>query len=112
MLTDYMLCYQLYIPADFMPANYLPPTALLSLAFYNLYYMGFTHKFDTDGYLVKFKAQLVIRRDLQPLIGQDNFAAMLAAHVYGLRWSLLLWFKDFSSTLSKLRLCPLSYGIV
>jgi hypothetical protein len=42
----------------------------------------FTYKFDIDGYLVKFKARLVVRGDLQPLIGQDNYTATLAARVF------------------------------
>jgi hypothetical protein len=39
----------------------------------------FTYKFDTDGYLIKFKARLCVRGDLQPLNHQDNYAATLAA---------------------------------
>ena len=42
----------------------------------------FTYKFDTDGFLDKFKARLVVRRDLQPITGQDNYAATLAARVF------------------------------
>ena len=42
----------------------------------------FTYKFDTDGYLVKFKARLVVRRDLQPTTRQDNYAATLATRVF------------------------------
>jgi hypothetical protein len=42
----------------------------------------FTYKFDTDGYLVKFKARLCVRDDLQPLTNQDNYAATLAARTF------------------------------
>lgn len=42
----------------------------------------FTYKFDKDGYLVKFKARLVVCGDLQPTTGQDNYAATLAARVF------------------------------
>ena len=42
----------------------------------------FTYKFDTDGYLIKFKARLCVRGDLQPLTHQDNYAATLAARTF------------------------------
>jgi hypothetical protein len=42
----------------------------------------FTYKFDTDGYLTKFKARLVVRGDRQPPTGKDNYAATLAARVF------------------------------
>ena len=42
----------------------------------------FTYKFDTDGYLVKFKARLCVRGDLQQSIYQDNYAATLAARTF------------------------------
>src|SRR2546423_2508393 len=42
----------------------------------------FTYKFDTDGYLLKFKARLCVRGDLQPLTNQDNYAATLAARTF------------------------------
>jgi len=35
----------------------------------------FICKFDTDGYLIKFKARLCVRGDLQPLTHQGNYAA-------------------------------------
>lgn len=37
----------------------------------------FTYKFDTEGYLLKFKARLCVRGDLQ-FIERDTFAATLA----------------------------------
>lgn len=42
----------------------------------------FTYKFDTDGYLVKFKARLCVRGDLQRLSEKDTYAATLAAKIF------------------------------
>jgi hypothetical protein len=42
----------------------------------------FTYKFDTDGYLDRFKARICVRGDLQPFNNQDNYAATLAAKVF------------------------------
>jgi Reverse transcriptase (RNA-dependent DNA polymerase) len=42
----------------------------------------FTHKLDTDGYLVKYKARLCVRGDKQRLTLQDTYAATLAAKVF------------------------------
>jgi hypothetical protein len=42
----------------------------------------FTYKFDTDGYLDRFKARICVRGDLQPFSNQDNYAATLAAKVF------------------------------
>jgi len=39
----------------------------------------FTYKFDTDGYLTKFKARICVRGDLQQPSKEDNYAATLAA---------------------------------
>ena len=41
----------------------------------------FKYKFDTDGYLVKFKARICVRGDLQ-LTRNDNYAATLAVRVF------------------------------
>jgi Reverse transcriptase (RNA-dependent DNA polymerase)/GAG-pre-integrase domain len=41
----------------------------------------FKYKFDTDGYLVKFKARLCVRGDLQVSLA-DNYAATLAVKVF------------------------------
>jgi Reverse transcriptase (RNA-dependent DNA polymerase) len=41
----------------------------------------FKYKFDTDGYLVKFKAHLCVRGDLQST-EQDTYAATLAARTF------------------------------
>lgn len=42
----------------------------------------FTYKFNTDGYLIRFKARLCVRGDLQPLTNRDNYAATLAARPF------------------------------
>jgi len=42
----------------------------------------FTYKFDSDGFLLKYKARLCVRGDLQRSIYQDNAAATLAAKVF------------------------------
>jgi hypothetical protein len=39
----------------------------------------FTYKFDTDGYLAKYKARLCVRGDLQDPTHSDTYAATLAA---------------------------------
>ena len=41
----------------------------------------FTYKFDQDGYLTKYKARLVARRDLQYTL-EDTYAATLAAQTF------------------------------
>ena len=42
----------------------------------------FTYKFDTDGFLLKYKARLCVRGDLQPTTKHDNYAATLAAQTF------------------------------
>jgi hypothetical protein len=42
----------------------------------------FTYKFDTDGFLVKFKARMCVRGDLQDQPDQDTYAATLAARTF------------------------------
>ncbi|KAF7568826.1 hypothetical protein PtrM4_134390 [Pyrenophora tritici-repentis] len=41
----------------------------------------FTYKFDEDGYLLKYKARIVVRGDLQDQYG-DTYAATLAARLF------------------------------
>jgi hypothetical protein len=42
----------------------------------------FTYKFDTDGYLTKYKARLCVRGDLQQQTIRDTYAATLAARSF------------------------------
>ena len=42
----------------------------------------FTYKFDTNGYLDKFKARLCVRGDLQQPVRLDTYAATLAARAF------------------------------
>ena len=42
----------------------------------------FTYKFDTDGYLFKFKARICVRGDLQRLDDPTTYAATLAARTF------------------------------
>jgi hypothetical protein len=42
----------------------------------------FTYKFDTNGYLIKYKARICVRGDLQPPDHRDNYAATLAAWTF------------------------------
>ena len=44
----------------------------------------FTYKFDKHGYLVKYKARLVVRGDLQPASAKDTYAATLAGRSFRL----------------------------
>ena len=46
---------------------------------FRLSFWVFTYKFDTDGYLTKFKARICVREDLQTPSKDDNYAAKLAA---------------------------------
>lgn len=42
----------------------------------------FTYKFDSDGYLIKYKARLCVQGDLQKADYKDNYAATLAARTF------------------------------
>jgi hypothetical protein len=42
----------------------------------------FTYKYDTDGYLDRYKARICVRGDLQPTSDKDSYAATLAAKVF------------------------------
>jgi hypothetical protein len=52
----------------------------------------FTYKFDTDGYLLKYKARICIRGDLQPQSMHDTYAATLAAKVFRLLMAIIAYF--------------------
>jgi len=42
----------------------------------------FTYKLDKDGFIIKYKARLVIRGDLQVSQFKDTYAATLAIRVF------------------------------
>ena len=42
----------------------------------------FIYKFDTNRYLVKFKAYICVQSDLQWLSEKDTYAAILAAKIF------------------------------
>jgi Reverse transcriptase (RNA-dependent DNA polymerase) len=44
----------------------------------------FTYKLDKEGYLVKYKARIVVRGDLQPRTDEETYAATLAARIFRL----------------------------
>ena|SRR5436309_1963119 len=46
----------------------------------------FIYKFDTDGYLMKYKAHLCVRGDLQLITQAETYAATLAARTF---WALM-----------------------
>src|SRR3954453_8890522 len=56
----------------------------------------FKYKYDKHGFLIKFKARICVRGDLQPLSEKDTYAATLAAKSFRIlmalaaRWDLLL----------------------
>jgi hypothetical protein len=52
----------------------------------------FTYKFDTDGYLERYKARICVRGDLQPLNDRDNYAATLAAKVFRTVMAIVAYF--------------------
>jgi len=53
----------------------------------------FTYKFDTDGYLVKYKARICVRGNLQPQSNlQDTYAATLAAKVFRFLMAIIAYF--------------------
>lgn len=53
----------------------------------------FTYKFDTDGYLLKYKARICVRGDLQPQTNlHDTYAATLAAKVFRLLMAIIAYF--------------------
>ncbi len=52
----------------------------------------FTYKLDEDGYLLKFKARLVVRGDLQVSQFKDTYAATLAARVFRALMAIAAYF--------------------
>ena len=52
----------------------------------------FTYKFDSDGYLLKYKAKLVVRGDLQIRTFEDTRAATLALRVFRLLMAIMTVF--------------------
>jgi hypothetical protein len=52
----------------------------------------FDYKFDSDGYLIKYKARLVVRGDLQIMLYEDTRATTLAARVFRLLMAILAVF--------------------
>ena len=57
----------------------------------------FTYKFDTDGYVTKFKARICVRGDLQQPSKEDNYAATLAAKTLRLLCGIIAAF-DLEAT--------------
>ena len=52
----------------------------------------FTYKFDEDGYLLKYKARLVVRGDLQAAKDQDTYATTLATRVFRALMAIAAYF--------------------
>lgn len=52
----------------------------------------YTYKFDESGYLVKFKARICVRGDLQPKTDEETYASTLAFQVFRLLMSLVALF--------------------
>ena len=53
----------------------------------------FTYKFNKEGYLVKYKAQLVIYRDLQPQLDKETYTAILVTRVFRFLIALTVYFN-------------------
>ncbi len=53
----------------------------------------FIYKFDTEGYLIKYKACLCVRDDLQDPTHLDTYATTLAAHLF---WMLIAIMAAFN----------------
>jgi hypothetical protein len=53
----------------------------------------FTYKFDEEGYLLKYKARLVVRGDLQPKQDEETYVATLAAQVFQFLIALAAYFN-------------------
>ena len=53
----------------------------------------FTYKFDDEGFLLKYKARLVVRGDLQPKQDEETYAATLAARIFRFLIALAAYFN-------------------
>jgi hypothetical protein len=53
----------------------------------------FSYKFDEEGYLLKYKARLVVRGDLQPKQDEETYTATLAARVFRFLIALAAYFN-------------------
>lgn len=53
----------------------------------------FTYKFDEEGYLLKYKARLVVRGDLQPKQDEETYTATLAARVFRFLMAIAAYFN-------------------
>ncbi|KAI0992165.1 hypothetical protein K3495_g16021, partial [Podosphaera aphanis] len=52
----------------------------------------FTYKVDEAGYLLKFKARICVRGDLQPETDEDNYASTLAFQVFRVLMAIVAYF--------------------
>jgi hypothetical protein len=57
----------------------------------------FTYKNDSDGYLTKYKARIVVRGDLQDADPQDVYAATLASKVFRVLMALVAAFHPYTA---------------
>ena len=75
----------------------------------------FTYKFDEDGYLLKYKARLVVRGDLYQNDQQDIYVATLVARVFrtlmaiATHFDLDIWQLDAVNTFTNVYLDELVY---
>ena len=53
----------------------------------------FTYKFDEEGYLIKFKARLVVYSDLQPKRDKEMYTIILATRVFCFLMALIVYFN-------------------
>jgi hypothetical protein len=53
----------------------------------------FTYKLDKNGFVIKYKARLVIRGDFQVLQFKDTYAATLAICVFRLLIAIAVYFN-------------------
>jgi hypothetical protein len=53
----------------------------------------FTYKFDEEGYLLKYKARLVVRGDLQLRQDEETYAATLAVRVFRFLIAIAAYFN-------------------